>query len=88
MAEVGEEGNIFLLAFADDEPAGYAKLRDGINHSELAGRAAIEIARIYAAASFIGKGVASALIQKCIDAAQEMGKEVIWLGVWEKIKVP
>lgn len=44
----------------------------------------MEIARIYALQSYIGKGVGSALMKKCIDQACELNKEIIWLGVWEK----
>jgi ribosomal protein S18 acetylase RimI-like enzyme len=45
---------------------------------------AMEIARIYSMTNMIGKGVGKALMQASIDLAKEKGKEVIWLGVWEK----
>lgn len=84
MKEVGAEGNIFFLACDNETPVGYARMRESINPQELGEKKAIEIARIYAATALVGKGIGKALMQKCIDLAIEMNKEVVWLGVWEK----
>ena len=84
MLEVGSPENIFLLAFMDDEVAGYVKLREGNIPKQLGTANALEIARIYCTTACIGKGVGKALMQKCIDIAKEKEKQVIWLGVWEK----
>lgn len=81
MKEVGADGNIFFLAFDGELPVGYARMREG---DDVAGQPAIEVARIYAVQSSIGRGVGRSLMQKCIDVAVEMRKEIIWLGVWEK----
>lgn len=82
-AEVGAPGNLFLLAYREDHPAGYARMREGGSPELLKERSAIEIARIYAAPDFIGKGVGSALMEACIRIARERKNSVIWLGVWE-----
>ena len=84
MKEVGEPGNIFLLAFDGDVPVGYVRMRENNNPPELNGAAAIEVARIYAVAAAIGKGVGKLLMQRCIDIARQNGKDIIWLGVWEQ----
>ena len=84
MEEVGEPGNIFLLAYDEKEPAGYVRMRENNNPPELGNRNSIEIARIYAATNAIGKGVGKTLMQKCIEIAQEKKKDVLWLGVWGK----
>jgi|GEM_PF-2121453 hypothetical protein len=44
--EVGMEGNYFFLAYVDNEPAGYARMRDGGKLPELTAQSAID-ARIY-----------------------------------------
>jgi ribosomal protein S18 acetylase RimI-like enzyme len=77
--EMGE--GIFLLAYINDEPVGYARLRLKNN---LAHEQAIEVARIYALNKAIGKGVGKALMQECINKANELQMKYIWLGVWEK----
>ena len=83
VSEVGTEGNIFLLAYCGNEPVGYVRMRESINPPALAGSKAVEIARIYAVTTSIGKGVGMALMKKCIDIAIENKKQTIWLGVWE-----
>jgi hypothetical protein len=57
MAEVGQPGNNFLLAYVDDQPVGYARLREHDPPPEMGDGAALEIVRIYAEKDAIGKGV-------------------------------
>lgn len=83
MKEVGAERNIFLLAYEEDEPVGYVRMRENNIPPELGTDRAIELARIYAVQTAIGKGVGSILMQKCIDTAREKNHHTIWLGVWE-----
>jgi ribosomal protein S18 acetylase RimI-like enzyme len=83
MAEVTDPASVFLLATAEGEVAGYARLREVPNPPELGDIPAIEIARIYSITQAIGKGVGKALMQECISIAQAKGKQLIWLGVWE-----
>jgi GNAT superfamily N-acetyltransferase len=83
MAEVGAPGRIFILAYVDDEPAGYASLRAAEAPQGLEGQRAIEIVQLYAEQRMIGKGVGPALMQACLDIAREQGNDWIWLGVWE-----
>lgn len=84
--EVGAPENYFFLVFENDTPVGYMKLREGNSPGELTGINAIEIARIYAVKSSIGKGVGKLMIQECINIAVSKKKELIWLGVWEHNK--
>ena len=84
MLEVGAPGNTFLLAYYGEEIAGYAKLREGKTPKSLGTKNALEIARLYAVTSMIGKGIGKALMQACIDIGRQREREVIWLGVWEK----
>jgi ribosomal protein S18 acetylase RimI-like enzyme len=86
MKEVANKENIFLLASVDNEIAGYVKMREGNTRTELDNKSSIEIARIYAVNKIIGKGIGSALMQRCIEIAQEKNKQVIWLGVWKENK--
>ncbi|HEX7846170.1 MAG TPA: GNAT family N-acetyltransferase [Chitinophagaceae bacterium] len=82
--EVEASNNTFLLAFDLDEPVGYVRIRENNIPPASPTKNAIEIARIYAVTSSIGKGVGKSLMQKCIDIAREKKVEAIWLGVWEK----
>jgi len=84
MKEVGAIGNVFFLVLQDEEPVGYARMRESLNHKELGNANAIEIARLYAINKVIGTGVGKLLMNSCLEKAIEMKKEIIWLGVWEK----
>jgi len=83
MAEVGMPDNIFLLACLDGQPVGYARLLAHEAPQGMGEGPAIEIVRIYAEQSAIGKGVGKALMQHALDLAREEGKNWVWLGVWE-----
>src|SRR5947209_7057046 len=82
--EVGSPENIFLLAYLNNEVAGYVKLRDGKKPDVIKELAAIEIARLYVVKELIGKGIGKLLMQTCSDIARQKQKEVLWLGVWER----
>ena len=82
--EVGFHENLFLLAYIDDDVAGYVKLRDGKPPIELKDDTALEIARLYVLKEFIGKGVGAALMQASLEIAKEKRKQLVWRGVWEK----
>ena len=84
MLEVGAPENIFLLAYDEASLAGYVKLRDGRIPLSLGSNNALELARLYAVSTKIGRGVGAALMQRSIDICREKNKEVLWLGVWEK----
>lgn len=84
IAEVGEPGNIFLLAYNDDAPVGYARLREDNNPPELSGLPTLEIARIYAVKEMIGKGVGKELMNTSMSIARQKFKQWVWLGVWER----
>jgi len=83
MLEVGAKENIFLLAYDEDELVGYAKLRDASRPLLLQQYKSLELARLYAMPARIGAGVGTVLMKEAISIAREMGKDVIWLGVWE-----
>ncbi len=82
--EVGARENTFLLAYDDNDIAGYVKIRDERVPFSMGKVNALEVARLYAVSHQIGKGVGSRLMQACIDIAKQRKKEWLWLGVWEK----
>ena len=84
MLEVGVPENIFLLAYYENNIAGYVKLREGKKLAGLLGKASMEIARLYVIKEFIGKGLGKLLMQASLNIAAEKNKEVVWLGVWER----
>ena len=82
--ELEAPGNLVLFAERDGQTVGYAMLRDGAAPSCVDGDAPLEIARLYAIRGAIGSGIGSALMSACLETAAERGRDVLWLGVWER----
>jgi ribosomal protein S18 acetylase RimI-like enzyme len=78
--------NTFLLAFrvGDDDPIGYAKLSTATEEASVKARNSVEIQRLYADKHVIGHGVGAALMRACINTAQDLKCDVIWLGAWTR----
>jgi ribosomal protein S18 acetylase RimI-like enzyme len=85
-AEVADDANTFLLAFADggEQPTGYAKLRTGTTEPNVSGPYPVELERLYVDRSAIGHGVGAALMRAALDEARSAGYRTVWLGVWER----
>jgi len=82
--EVKQPWHLFFLAYIENEPVGYVKLRDGVVPIQLDVRSSLEIARIYSVKSMIGKGVGKKLMQTCHEVAGQKRKKTLWLGVWKQ----
>jgi ribosomal protein S18 acetylase RimI-like enzyme len=82
--EVEQQKGLFYLAYEGSEPVGYVKLKEGAPSGAFNNNTAMEIARLYAVQSHIGKGVGKALMQHCVELARQLKKQMLWLGVWEK----
>lgn len=83
-ADLSAPESIYLIAFRDGKAVGYAKLRDGEVHESVTDRNAIELQRFYLIERVWGTGVGDVLLERCLTEARELGKEVLWLGVWEE----
>lgn len=81
-----DASNVFLIALQDGEdvPVGYATLCTNGRDPSIESQNAIEIERIYADKRVIGRGVGAALMRACLNVAEGLGCEAIWLGVWER----
>ena len=69
MAEVLDPLNIYFIAFVDNHPAGYCKMRPGAHIQIKTTDPSIEICRFYARKNNIGKGVGKALMQHALTYA-------------------
>ncbi|NLO28501.1 MAG: GNAT family N-acetyltransferase [Actinobacteria bacterium] len=75
---------IFLIAEAEGASIAYARLRFGYSPDSVGGAAPMEIARFYADAAWVGRGVGRALMESCFALAADRCCDVVWLDVWEK----
>jgi diamine N-acetyltransferase len=82
-AELNDPRATFYLAEIDGQVGGYAKLIVRPAPDCVTGAAPIELERLYVDKRWHGKGVASALMDRCLDDAKRAGFKTMYLGVWE-----
>ena len=82
--ELEDESSTVFLAERDGEAVGYIMLREGRTPSCVASGDALEIARLYTRKATLGTGVGATLMQRALAEAAGRGKDVVWLGVWER----
>lgn len=83
-SELQDPRSIFLLAYEDGNPVGYARLLAGEAPAAVRGERPVELVRIYVESALTGRGYGKLLLHECQRTAKEAGHETIWLGVWEK----
>lgn len=86
--ELSNMSSQFFFVYFDHEIAGYVKVNIDDAQSEEMGAESLEIERIYIKNSFQKHGLGKHLLNKAIEIALERNKKNIWLGVWEKMKMP
>lgn len=82
-AEIADPDVITLVAEENSELIGYAQLRWGSAPACVSGKFPGEIQRLYVSSIYHGKGIAGDLMNMVIHEMKLLGKDVIWLGVWE-----
>jgi GNAT superfamily N-acetyltransferase len=83
-AELADPGTTFLIAEAEAETVGYARLKLGPAPACIVAERPAEIVRLYAVAGWIGRGVGAALMRACLERAARLMCDVVWLDVWER----
>jgi len=82
--EAEMEHSSYFIAFRRGRAVGYAKLVDGEPPEGVTSPNAIELQRIYLVERVWGTGIGDILLERCMAEARAMGKDVLWLGVWEE----
>jgi diamine N-acetyltransferase len=82
-AELVENDAVWFIAEVENKAVGYAKVKTNSREHGIESENPIELCRLYNLQEFIGKGIGKALMNKCLEFAQENGHDIIWLGVWE-----
>ncbi|AQQ54502.1 GNAT family N-acetyltransferase [Planococcus lenghuensis] len=82
--ELVNSNSLFYFLKAAGETAGYLKLNDEEAQTENVIENSLEIERLYVKEKFQGQGFGKAMIEQALEAAFDLDKRHIWLGVWEK----
>ena len=81
--ELSDRDNQFFLAYCDNKPIGYVKMRSAVMPAELEHYNPIEIERLYVIKEYQSKKVGAALMNYCLTYASRHNYDMVWLGVWE-----
>ena len=74
----------YYLAYHEGELVAYVKLNEGKRQTEDRYPNALEIERIYVLDRYKGNGLGRKLLDFSISIARSKGKDMLWLGVWER----
>ncbi len=76
---IRKENNIYLLAFLEGKPVGFAKLKKHSLNDLITSPVQMELQKIYVLTEFQGMGVGAALMNTVNDIAREEAPDSIWL---------
>ena len=80
-SSISKENNIFWLAFVDDLPIGYAKLKKYSPVESVADTHCAQLQKIYVLKDFIGKQVGPLLQEALFNEFKQLGIKNLWLSV-------
>lgn len=83
-AELEDPRHLTLVVQTDDAMIAFAQLRDVEPPPPVTGPAPIELRRFYVGREWHGTGVATRLMRTVHEAAADLGRRTLWLGVWER----
>ena len=84
LAEINDPAMQTLLVEIAGLAAAFTQLRDGPVPACVSGPRPYEVWRFYVDRPWLGRGVAQHLMSAVLAKAQALGKQTVWLGVWEK----
>jgi ribosomal protein S18 acetylase RimI-like enzyme len=74
-----KENNVFFLAFVDNVPVGFAKVKKYSLNEQIESIAQMELQKIYILSYYHGSGAGQALLDAVIDLASKVQPDFLWL---------
>jgi ribosomal protein S18 acetylase RimI-like enzyme len=76
---INKENNIFFVAFLENVPVGFAKVKKHSLNEQIGSIAQMELQKIYVLSYYHGSGAGAALMQAVLDLADQVKPDFIWL---------
>jgi ribosomal protein S18 acetylase RimI-like enzyme len=76
---IHKENNIFFLAFLENVPVGFAKVKKHSLNEQIESIAQMELQKIYVLSYYHGSGAGAALMQAVLDLADQIKPDFLWL---------
>ena len=76
---VKKENNVFFIAFVENVPVGFAKVKKQSLNEQIESIAQMELQKIYVLSYYHGSGAGAALMQAVLDLAHQVQPDYVWL---------
>lgn len=81
---IQKKNNVFWLAFVNDKPVGYAKLKVHSPSEFVTGEAISQLQKIYVLKEFLSMKIGLKLQEALLQKARDLGSKQIWLSVFKE----
>lgn len=78
---IRKENNVYLLAYADGKPVGFAKIKKHSLNDLIESPVQTELQKIYVLPEYRDNGAGSALMEEVMNIAREVNPDYVWLDV-------
>lgn len=75
--------NVFWIAYADELPVGYAKLKIYSPYEQLTDPKPAQLQKIYVLNDYIGNKIGQQLQETLFEQVRAEGVKTLWLAVWD-----
>src|ERR1051326_7319333 len=76
---ISKENNVFFIAFVENVPVGFAKVKKYSLNEQIESIAQMELQKIYVLSYYHGSGAGAALMQAVLDLACKIQPDFLWL---------
>ena len=76
---INKENNVFFIAFVENVPVGFAKVKKSSLNEQIESIAQMELQKIYVLSYYHGSGAGAALMQAVLELANELQPDYVWL---------
>lgn len=81
--QIQNPDSFFYFLRVEEEIIGYFKVNIGESQTELKTANSMELERIYILKQYQSHGFGKIVLEKVVELAKTLEKQLIWLGVWE-----
>jgi diamine N-acetyltransferase len=80
---IAKENNVFWIAFWDDLPIGYAKLKKKSKSDFIHSDNVSQLQKIYVLKDFISRKIGYQLLLEIFEEVKKLNASFLWLSVWD-----
>ena len=81
---ITKENNVYWIAFANELPVGYAKLKKYSPYEKLSDKRPAQLQKIYLLNDYIGNKIGAQLQDVLFSEVKSLGIKTLWLAVWDE----